>query len=388
MPHIGRWAGLVFTLVVAGCAKDDSILRVAADVTGPSIVPVDSLVLREQDSLPLGAFTSFFDRDAAGRTFVNDMQDARLVAFGADGGFLWASGTRGDGPGQYQVPSAVEVVAHGALLAVFDVRRRTLSLVDSRTGAFRRSLPTEFQDVGTNWVIAGDTVLFAPHMAAVLGARWITTSDRVTTLGATPTRLLSAPDVTLRHGRPSIIPYEHGFLVALPATPRLLVLDSLGGQRGQIALPAARRKGESARLFDAGSRGTQAGMGMLGSSLYGLARLASGEIAVVFLDMDVVKGDGGRARFENFKLYLSIVKPDLSAVCVDGMIPVTTDVAPLPVFVGDTLFTLARQVSTGTAVRSVIYGYRVSSEGCEWQPTGGVLPPSPLDSSAAAQPRP
>jgi hypothetical protein len=77
----------------------------------------------------------------------------------------------------------------------------------------------------------------------------------------------------------------------------------------------------------------------------------------------------------NIRYYATILSADLQQVCVDGELPLITDVFSRPMFVGDTLFLLTRNVG-GADIRSTLITMMVSTSGCEWQPTGGVeLPP-------------
>ena len=56
--------------------------------------------------------------DDNGNVYVLDRNDSRLVAFDADGGFRWAAGREGQGPGEFQFPSGLVLGPNGELLVL------------------------------------------------------------------------------------------------------------------------------------------------------------------------------------------------------------------------------------------------------------------------------
>ena len=55
---------------------------------------------------------------------MTDTQRGRVLAFGADGGFLYAAGEIGEGPGQLSLPAGLAIA--GDLLVVADGQHRRL----------------------------------------------------------------------------------------------------------------------------------------------------------------------------------------------------------------------------------------------------------------------
>ena len=73
------------------------------------------------------------DADAVGNLYVLDPQNARVVVFDRDGGFLRSMGGSGGGPGELQAPGSFSVSPDGAV-AVFDFGKGHLVRFDEEGG--------------------------------------------------------------------------------------------------------------------------------------------------------------------------------------------------------------------------------------------------------------
>jgi hypothetical protein len=71
--------------------------------------------------------------DAAGRLYVLDPTNSRVVVFDADGRYLRTMGSRGGGPGEFGMPASVSVSPDGAV-AVFDFAKGHLVRFDPAGG--------------------------------------------------------------------------------------------------------------------------------------------------------------------------------------------------------------------------------------------------------------
>jgi hypothetical protein len=170
----------------------------------------------------------------------------------------------------------------------------------------------------------------------------------------------------MAHGQANITATNSGFIAMLPTEPGLRVLDRGGQTISFRVLPAGRRRGEPIDLLRQQRALPPAKRyQVIGSSAVGLHRLSSGELVMVHLDVDFV-GEADKGRFGNFKLFVSMLSPDADRACIDAPVPFDTDVAPIPSFVGDTLFLLSRAVGSDNRVLSKVTGYTVSSGNCEW----------------------
>ena len=383
-PHLRGLSPLL--IVVVACTDHDGVWRPVAEAKGPHVAVVDSVQLTEPDSAQLGAFTSFFARSGQGEVFVVDGDRGKVSQFDRSGAFIGTFGQHGTGPGEFELPGVVMVLPGDSILVVDDVNRRRLQLF--RIGDRRpvREVLAVSQDLGANWLFDGDTARFALHVSPQLLGAWVIGDSVSTGSGTLPARLLAAPGALMRHGRSTLVRTDLGLAVFLPTVGGLMLLDSNGSERGVVRLPAARRLGEPEDLLArVATQGRAPGdRAVIASSADGAHRLSSGAILLVHLDMAKEGMAGTSGRFGNFRLFASILRPDLTAACVDAEIPVTSDVAPIPVFHGDTMFVLARRVTSTDKVRSLVYAVTFDDTGCQWIPTGGLTPP-PESSGAPAR---
>lgn len=360
----------LFALSVVGCARSED--RISANVHGPVLVVVDSVVLDEPDSLPMG--TSFFLAKGRNReTYLNDIVRSRILRFDAQGRLVATIGRPGAGPGELKVPGVIHLI-DDTMLAVNDVAQRTVSLFDAKTGAFLRAVRFPVQDVGQTWTTLGDTLVFAAHLNPSIVAKWLWHGDAVLLSGKMPSRLMRAFEVYVRYGRSEVIATEKGYLALLPTEPGIDLLDAAASPIGFVMLPIVRRRGGGEDLVEREQRRKRGRHDFqpLGSGVSAFHRLASGEIVAVYLDVDQITGT---PNFGNFRSYLTVLSADLGRACVDGRIPLETDILPLPAFRGDTLYLLSRVVAPNDRVQTAVVGYRISTEGCDWIPTGGIRAP-------------
>lgn len=127
-------------IITTACTRRAPGLRVPDTTRGPTAVLVDSVTLHDPDSLPLGAYTSFFARAHDGRVFITDMQLRRVLEFGHDRHFVRAFGKPGGGPLEFVLPATAGLIDDDSVLAVTDVNRSTMALF---------STATDFQDAGS-----------------------------------------------------------------------------------------------------------------------------------------------------------------------------------------------------------------------------------------------
>lgn len=336
---------------------------------GPSVILVESTRILEIDSATLGAYSSFIARTGDGRTFVNDMSNQRILEFGSDGNFLGAFGSKANGPGRFELPGAMGIVGGDSVLVVADVNRQALMLFDITSKAFLRSVPMPTQDIGQNWVTRGDTIEFALGLAHSVVGRWVWVSDSVVVgVGLLPSAIAHNTNVAIGYGRSDIAENDSGLVTLLPTDPGLRVLNHDGRELGFVAIPHIRRLGEPDDLFERskGLKGDQR-FKPRASAAGGLHRLSSGQYVLTHVDLDYI-GEPPSGRFGNFRLFVSIVSSDLTRACIDSPVPLATDIPPIPIFRGDTLFVITRQVSAENKVVTMIRGFRPTAEGCDWQP--------------------
>jgi sugar lactone lactonase YvrE len=374
----GLSAAVVHLVLLLGCSPgSESSDRLPTSTRGPSVAALDSTVLEEPDSLALGRL-SFLARDAQRHMYVSDYENGRVLRYAPDGRTLSVIGKKGRGPGELETASTLILLERDTILAVFDGSSRRISLFDARSSAYVRSVKVPITLMGQAWSWKGDTAFFAIHGSPWFLARWSLDGDSVALFSAVPSRLLSAGLFYIMYGRPEAIRRDSEFIVQIPTEPGVQIFNLEGVPVGQVALPASRRLGTPPNVVEDHKRLQRSGQRFqfLASAPYGMQVLSSGHIAVLQVDVEVLRPPPN-PEFGNFRLFVSLLSPDLSQACVDAELPFKTDATPAPIFVGDTLFALSRLVTEENRVRNVIHAFRVSSEGCEWVPTGGRQPARP-----------
>lgn len=340
---------------------------------GPTLVVTESVVIGESDSI--GGFATFFARSEKGELYLADMTQHAVLHYSAEGRFLGKIGKEGSGPGEFELPGSVQLLPGDTLLAVGDINRRMMQLFSLPSGRFVRQVRLQSQDIGTNWEFDGDAARFAMHLVPSAVATWRFADDTVVATGATPAALLRDPYAGMAHGRSDLARSDSGTVLFLPTEPGLLLLDTHDSTRGLVRIPVARRRGEPEDLFErmAAMGRDPGGFTPFASAAVGGHRLGDGGILVAHLDLDRAPGDSPNRGYGGYRLYFSVVRADLSAACVDAEFPLETDVVPIPRFRGDTAFILTRRV-VGDEVEARLSAIRVETMGCDWLPTGGLVP--------------
>ncbi len=372
--------GLLSVLVVvAACASEagghaGTTNRVPSSVTGPDVRLVDSLQLSDPDTVPLGA-RLVFTRSRTGVLFLADAETGVIVRYPGGSGTGHVIGWRGNGPGEFLGPGTLGLVANDSLLAVVDVRRTYLSLLESESGRYVRGLRIPFPIAGHSWSRQGDTIFFTGYPGARILAQWNWRDDSLTTTVDFPEWIRQADDVASSYGWPEAAVRDSMILALIPTEPGLDLFHRDGRYLGQVRIPAARRLGNPTDLV--AQHRARDGRGEpfvpLASTPVAVHLMPSGQIALLTVDLQVTHTAVPPPRFTVLGYDVSVVSPDLQRVCVDSRVPFVSDGMSIPEFQGDTLRMLARQVSDAGAVRRVLYSYVISDRGCEWQPTGGVV---------------
>lgn len=371
--------GVVSLLVViAACASEagdhaTTANWVPSSVSGPEVRLVDSVQLSDPDTVPLGA-RLVFTRSGTGALFLADAETGVVVRYPEDAGTPHVIGWRGNGPGEFLGPGTLGLVANDSLLAVVDVRRTYLSLLDAHSGRYIRGLRIPFPVAGHSWSRQGDTVFFTAYPGGKILAQWNWRDDSLTTTVDLPEWISQADDVASSYGWPEAAVRDSMILALIPTESGLDVFHRDGRYLGQVRIPAARRLGTPPDLV-AQHRGREKRgepFAVLASTPVAVHVMPGGQIAILTVDLHVTPTTS-RPRFEVIGYDLSVVTQDLQRVCVDARIPFVSDGISIPEFQGDTLRMLARQVSDAGTVRTVLYVYAISDRGCDWQPTGGVV---------------
>jgi hypothetical protein len=383
--HVARRRCLSVPAVflLAACGRESTPSREGQVDGSPVVTRVASVRLVENDTAPLGGYL-FPAKRADGTLYVGDMTNARVVQFDGRGRLVRTMGRKGHGPGEFQSPAMTGLIEQTGTLGVFDVSSSRMHLFSADSGSFIRSFVIPGNNIGLNWTVSRDTVLFAMSLSPAMLVRWIIGTDSIATLGDTPQRLLDDPMTTLQHGRAEVARSNLGLVALLQTDPGLHLLDASGHKTGFVTLPWRRRRGEPsdlpARAKAEQARG-MAGLAPVGSAVIGLRRLSNGSIVTLMLDVDQIAVPTEERRphelFGNYRVWASLIRPDLTAACVDAPVPVQTDVVPLPFFSGDTLWVLSTRSDSTGQVQTKVEGFLLGEAGCDWIETGGVGPARP-----------
>lgn len=123
---------------------------------GDQMTIVDSVSVEEtKEALVVNPFV---DWQPDGRFLVADMSEGQLRGYGRDGSRLWTRGTKGWGPGEWQLPA--EVIAAGENMVVVD-GRRGLVRISVRDSSEWTPLPTDLKVGFQVASLGGDSLLVA-----------------------------------------------------------------------------------------------------------------------------------------------------------------------------------------------------------------------------------
>lgn len=365
---------VLLTTLVIGCGSD-GVGRSGGDASGPTLVPVDSLLLEEADSLYMGRpWTPAVDpRD--GSIYIPDGYTSRVYRFDRSGRLVQTYGSRGSGPGELRGPN-MAFVLDDTILVVLDARLNRLKWFHRDTGVgLAETVFTPFTGIEPA-VRVGDHYWFASveqgHPRAL--ARWDPRTGEVSTVGPMPAEY----HVSRRSPRPGyannmlvgVLTWADSTLIRGWQIRNDLMRYTLDGEIvDTIDLPAVRRRGvpENLRyLYDVeGATGRE--RLTINSYLRQLHTLPGGGLAFVHHDQEILSLDGP-VPILGARSWLGITTPDFQRACVDAPVPASSDARPMETFRGDTLLVLDRRI-VGERLETWIRMFRIDTTGCDWLPT-------------------
>ncbi|PKL93897.1 MAG: hypothetical protein CVV20_01295, partial [Gemmatimonadetes bacterium HGW-Gemmatimonadetes-1] len=279
---------------------------------------------------------------------------------------------RGSGPGEFEAPATLITNRDDDRVGVLDFNRSRLLIFNVASGEFVREIVTPFQHIGMSTARDGDALVVAPVRGATPLVRWDLADDRFEPLGApNPAFIAGSQSVVMSSGVPGVVKHGTGWLLWEPGYG-LSLHQADGSNTGSLALPAARRRGEGAALVQRQMNLIREGkLEVALSAAIGVGTLASGEVILASSDFDFVGEDAHNARSTNMRIYLTVLDATLKRGCLDGLVPLESDVEMAPLFRGDTVSVLTRVVSDEGTVRTMVYTLRIDLDECEWVPLGG-----------------
>lgn len=364
------WPVLIST-VGFGCAHGDTSHDVRS-AGGPVLTMTKVSVLTAPDTVPLSEYLRL-SVDAQGHFFVADSPSGTVLQFRADGAFVRRFGNKGRGPGELQSPRSLFVLPGDSLLLVNDFLQHKLVLYNTQTGAFRREVVSQAQELGSQWMRAGDTVFVGASFTRALVANWWSGADTMGTMLQAPQWIWERRLPAMRYGRTEALVYGDSVFMAIAGVDGIAMANRGGELRQIITFPAVRRKGIPEDVVASGRQSRASNdLAPPGSSVIGFSRLADGAFVVVYLDLEQLRALERNANevrrlptFGNYQLWITVVRPDLSSACVDGSVPINSDSYPSVHFAGDTLNVLSRLIQ-GDSVVTRVTAFKIATSACKW----------------------
>ncbi len=95
---VALFAGM---FLIPGCGSESGE-RVTADAAGPTLTPVDSILLPEGDTLYIGNPYALVVDPYDGSFHISDIFSSRVLRFRRDGSLMLVYGRPGEGPGEFR----------------------------------------------------------------------------------------------------------------------------------------------------------------------------------------------------------------------------------------------------------------------------------------------
>lgn len=385
--HVIRWrlvaTGWLWLLAACGeSSQPGSTSRSSAQVSGPVVSVLDSVLLSEPISAPLGGYTSFWGIAESGRIYIADISNQRVAVFGKDGRYLRDLGAAGAGPGELSLPVAAIPLSGTDSVVIVDANRQVMLFFVESTGMFVSESRVPFRLVGTSVIAEEDGFTFVSAIEEHPFTKWSTGDGQFRPFGDPIDIAVPAwQRIAMASGTAAAVVADSILATWQPALG-LWLFDRAGRRIGHLPVPHTRRKGEGPVQISEQFRLAEAGAvdSSVISAAIGMGHTRDGLVFVGSQDADRVRLSNGAVREDNIRAYLSVISEDWKSACVDGLLPVATDV-PAPVLSQNgSIYYLGRRVGGDDRVNTVVYRLEVSTAGCDWVPLGdpeGLVGPTP-----------
>ena len=123
--------------LVLGCGSEPGE-SVTTETAGPTLIPVDSVLLPEADTLYIGNPYTLVVDPFDGSFHIPDIFSGRLLRFHRDGRLMLVYGRSGEGPGEFRGGPRVPMVIDDSTVAAQTTRSRRVNVFDRNTGKTSR----------------------------------------------------------------------------------------------------------------------------------------------------------------------------------------------------------------------------------------------------------
>ncbi len=360
-------------LVLLGCQGPGGP-DVDSFATGPSVVAVDSVLLRDTAEVYIGNPFSLVPDTADGSFLVSDFFDDRILRYGRDGTLRQTYGAPGEGPGEFLELGAAFILNDTVVVGV-DHYRKLLQMFRRADGSFLGSQPYRGR-LGMGYAQVGQSVVFPARELQGLTsvAIWSLHDEEIDYVVPLPDEYVRSairPDgfvgqFAAFHSIGSVVAWQDTVLSGMGGLNEVLLSNWNGLTIDTLDTPAVRRRGVPENIQERmDANDMPAGAFEFSSALVGLYRLSDGSIAQFHHDA-TLEGALPQGNI-TADIYLSVIAPDRSTACVDGIVPHFKSMRAIHTIVRDTVFLLDRTVNEAEKrLDTWIRMYRIDLSNCSW----------------------
>ena len=369
-------AALLAALVlISGCSSESGELA-TSDAAGPTLIPIDSILLEEADTLYIGnPYTPVVD-PFDGSFHIPDNFSLRVLRFGRGGNLMVTYGRPGEGPGEFSGGVETPIILDDSTVVVQSTWNRRANVFDRHTGEVRRVVSFPATAGVTPPLVIGDDVWMTGFKLKRRTSltRWRPATDEFESLGTLPAEYLASVESSnwtfAGTFSTSSLAYSEGRLLqGWPGMDEMFVLNMRGEVVDTADVPVVRRRGVPADLREQVDLEHMPFREVLeiSSRLRQLQARPGGGFHFTHHDQTALAMEAMPVL--TAKAWVGILSPDLSSACVDTQVPHDFEIRPMETFRGDTLFVLDRRIDEGEKLQTWILMFLVSEEGCDWLST-------------------
>ena len=374
-PSLSPAAGL---LLCAGCTAEPGG-RASREATGPSVVPVDSILLEETGRFYIGNPFSLVPDTTDGSFLISDFFEDRILRYDRAGRLLQTYGRPGPGPGEFSDIGAAFIL-NDSIVVGADDERKILQLFSRADGTYLRSYRFQGRLGVTNYSMVDGVVVFPSREIVGLTSVAIwrypdSEIDYVVPLPAEYVRSAMRPDgyvgrFAAFRSRGSAAAWPDTIISAMSGLNEIFLSTWDGQVVDTLDPPAVRRRGvpdDIQQLLD--SYDFRGRPHEVSSGLEGLYRMSDGAI-VVFHHDATLEGEQPHGTI-TADIYLTVIAPDRKTACVDALVPHFKALRPIHTVVRDTVFLLDRRLNEAEdGLETWVRMYRIDTSECTWLEMG------------------
>jgi hypothetical protein len=335
---------------------------VEAQRSGLTLVPVDSVRLEESDASFIASISGF-TVSGAGRFYVSDKGNSVVHEFANNGRRLRAFGRRGQGPGEFVVPTAMAVSGDSILIVNGNA---SLQAFDLRSGrhVWQRTVPRVTR---ADVIISRGGWLYFPSfdplrhtsVGRISGA-----SDSVAYSGPFPAPYGRNEIVDGAFSRLSVAVAGNDSIVTAFQASDFVFIGRFGrAEYDSVHIPRIGRNGAHPSVM------MKPGLDVAAlqpyvyalSMPFALGILRSSHVAVVHIDQTLLNGRVAGS------LFVSVVNLRTKKACADAPVPLPSDPPAWPAFRGDTLLLVQQGEARSGQPEVVVRKYTIGTTNCRWE---------------------